>query len=289
MSTTATFIGFGEAGRAFAWSGAKAYDRKTAIAGARGEMLAAMAARGVASLADPAELGQEQAVLLLVTPDEALASAHAYGPLIAPGALWFDMNSVAPGTKRLAAETIEAAGGRYVDVAIMAPVEPLRRNVPLLLAGPHTAAAAAYLGALGFTDIAVAGPRIGDASAVKMVRSVFVKGLEAITAECLTAAARAGILDAVVASLSATAATPGWAEQADYDFGRMLSHGQRRAAEMEEAARMLEELGVEPAMTRGTILLQRRLGARTGEPPAGLAAKLAHALPRWNSVREPAA
>ena len=109
------------------------------------------------------------------------------------------------------------------------------------------------LAAIGFARIEVAGPNIGDAAAVKMIRSVMVKGIEALTAECILAANRAGVTDAVIASLDASTKARGWGERADYNFDRMLAHGTRRAAEMEEVARTLEDLGIAPAMTRATM------------------------------------
>ena len=213
--------------------------------------------------------------LSLVTADQALAAAQDDAALLEPGALWLDMNSVAPGTKRAAAAAIEAAGGRYADVAVMAPVLPARMAVPLLVAGPHAADALAALKVIGFTNIEIAGPKVGDASAIKMIRSVMIKGIEALTAECILAANRAGVADAVLASLDASWKTQGWAERADYNLDRMLAHGTRRAAEMEEVAKTLAELGLDPAMTRGTIARQRELGALGVGVPVGLAAKLA--------------
>lgn len=276
MFRNMTFIGFGEAGRALVVAGARAFDRKTDDPSARAEMVAAFAAAGVEGTAHAGTaLAGAGAVFSLVTADQALASAEQYGPLIEPGALWFDMNSVAPGTKRRAAAAIEAAGGRFVDVAIMAPVLPARRAVPLLTAGPHALVARSLLEDLEFSHVAAAGPEVGDASAIKMIRSVLVKGLEALSAECLLAAARAGVYEAVIASLDSTWRHESWEARADYNLDRMLAHGLRRAAEMQEAARTLEELGIDPVLTRGTIARQHALGALGLEPPTGLAAKLA--------------
>src|SRR3546814_1304716 len=103
------------------------------------------------------------------------------------------MKSVSPGTKRMTAAKIDGAGGRYVDVAIMAPVSPQALGVPLLLAVPHAPAVGDALAAAGFTNIDVAGARLGDASEGKMNRSVIVKGIEALTAEAMIAAERAGV------------------------------------------------------------------------------------------------
>lgn len=276
MLRTTAFVGFGEAGRAFAWAGARAFDRKAGNGSLRGEMLAAFASAGVDGAEDAGTaLVGASAVLALVTADQALAAAQDCAALLEPGALWFDMNSVAPGTKRLAAAAIEAVGGRYVDVAIMAPVLPARRAVPLLISGPHADVAAALLQEFGFPHVAVVGSRIGDASAIKMIRSVMVKGIEALTAECVLAAERAGVSDAVLASLDSTWKEQAWNARADYYLDRMLAHGLRRAAEMEEAAKTLELLGIDPAMTRATIVRQRELGALGIDPPVGLAAKLA--------------
>ena len=90
------------------------------------------------------------------------------------------------------AEVIEAAGGRYIDVAVMAPVHPKRNLVPLLISGPNARDAAPILEALPMALRVVEGP-VGRASSIKMVRSVMVKGLEALTAECVLAAVAAGV------------------------------------------------------------------------------------------------
>jgi 3-hydroxyisobutyrate dehydrogenase-like beta-hydroxyacid dehydrogenase len=251
-------IGFGEAGSSFAaagrWSGhAKGWD---ILPQRRQEM----AANGVECPADAAEaLADAEIVLSLVTADSALPAATEYAPLLPAGALWCDMNSVAPDTKRAAAKAVEAAGGRYVDVAVMAPVEK-QLDVPLLLAGVHADAAQPMLDALGFSKMQAVGDEVGRASAIKMIRSVMVKGLEALSHECAAAADAAGVFDEVMASLDASEKRIGWAERIAYNRERMETHGLRRAAEMEESAKTLQGLGVEPVMTRGTVLLQRRAG-----------------------------
>jgi 3-hydroxyisobutyrate dehydrogenase-like beta-hydroxyacid dehydrogenase len=264
MAVTLALIGYGEAGSTFAaaagWRGARGFDL---LAGRR----AAMAVAGVTSCDSPAEaLAGAQLVLSLVTADQALAAAEAYAPLLAPGALWCDMNSVAPVTKRAAARAIEAAGGRYVDVAAMAPVDPLRLAVPLLLAGAAADDALAALAAAGFTDLRVVGSEVGRASTIKMLRSVMVKGVEALTAEMMLAAEVAGVAKEVLASLDASDKAMPWAAKAAYNFERMATHGARRAAEMEESAKTLEALGVEPVMTCGTVRRQREMA---GKPAQG--------------------
>lgn len=279
MSDTC-FIGFGEAGRAFARRGDRAFDIKTLDQAEAAPKRREYVEAGVEGR-ESAEAALQDASLVIsvVTADRALAAARAAAPFVAPQAIWLDMNSVAPGTKRAAAAAIEARGGRYVDVAVMAPVFPARRAVPLLVSGPHRMAAIEALHTLGFARVDDGGDRVGDASAVKMIRSVLVKGIEALTAEAGFAAHRAGVADAVLASLDASWSDQSWAARTDYNLERMMTHGSRRAAEMEEVAATLCELGVAPTMTRAIAERQRDLGARGITAPAGLNAKLDALLP----------
>jgi len=262
MESLIALIGFGEAGSTFGQSagweaGAAAYD----ILPAR---RAAMEAAGVLVCATPeCALSDADLVISLVTADAALAAAKDYAALLKPGALWCDMNSVAPDTKRAAALAIEAAGGRYLDVAVLAPVNPARMNVPLLVSGAAADEAADALRAAGFANVRVVGSEVGRASAIKMIRSVMVKGIEALTAEMMLAANAAGVADEVLASLDASEKAQAWGSRAAYNLERMTTHGARRAAEMEESAKTLISLGVEPVMTSGTVQRQREM-AGTG-------------------------
>jgi len=264
MEHSVALIGFGEAGSTFARAGewrarACAFD----IDPAREP---AMRALGVDVAASAAEAtGRAALVLSLVTADQALAAAERYAAGLIPGALWCDMNSVAPETKRAAARAVTAVGARYVDVAVLAPVDGVQLAVPLLLAGPDAADAEAALHGLGFGNVGCAGAEVGRASAIKMIRSVMVKGIEALTEEMMQAAERAGVTAEVLASLDASERARPWAQRAGYNRERMATHGLRRAAEMAESARTLEALGVDPVMTRATILRQRA-AAEKGTP-----------------------
>lgn len=244
-------IGFGEAGEKFAraggWHGhSRGWDIKP-------ERRALMGAFGVATADDAAgALADADVAISLVTADAALVAAREYAPLLPAGAIWCDMNSVSPETKRTAAALVEAAGGHYVDAAVMAPVDA-QLAVPILLAGPQAEAARVLLGQLGFGNVRVIGAEVGRAAAIKLIRSVMVKGIEALSAECAAAAEAAGVLDEVIASLDASEKAAGWREKIAYNIGRMELHGLRRASEMRESAATLEGLGVEPVMTRSTV------------------------------------
>lgn len=257
-------IGFGEAGQAFArgWRGEQAalrihaFDVKTRGVDAA-EKRADYGRIGVDGCDGPE--GLRGVLFSLVTADQAEAAARAQAACIAPGALYFDGNSCAPDTKRRAAELIEAAGGRYVDMAIMAPVGGRDHRVPVLLSGPHAGAAQALCDQLGMRA-RMAGDVVGQASTVKMLRSVMVKGFEALCLESLLAAQAAGVAGEVIASLEES--HPGWAlnTRAGYNLERVTTHGPRRAAEMREVAATLAALGLDNGMSQATAAWQDLVG-----------------------------
>lgn len=278
-------VGFGEAAQAFCEgmgaerpAGLRAFDVKAAAgAPTRTEKLADFTRFNV----QPADTNRAAvegagAVFSLVTAAQSLAAAKTSAEAMTRGAFFLDGNSVSPQTKRTAAEAIEAAGGRYVDVAIMAPVRPALTAVPILVGGPHAEPAAAYLRAIGFSRVrTVAGP-VGRASAIKMIRSVMIKGIEALTAECLLAAVAAGVDQEVIASLDDGKGFDSWTARGDYNLDRMMVHGIRRAEEMREVVATLEELGIPPDMTRATVAWQTAIGeARLGPPPESYKSKVA--------------
>src|SRR5205085_1576528 len=156
---------------------------------------------------------------------------------------------------------------RYVDVAILAPIHPARHRTPLLLAGPHAKSVMPLLIDELEMQGVIAGEQVGAAAGLKMIRSVMVKGIEALTAECFLAAQRAGIVEEVAASLKNNYPALDWGKVVEYNLERMASHGVRRADEMEQVSETLRELGIAPLMTDSTVVRQRELGL-IGKQPA---------------------
>ena len=260
-------VGFGEAGQAFAsgWRESYAgriasYDIKVLDDASRQPLMERGAAASVeiAKSIDAALKGMP-AVFSLVTADQALAAARAAAPCLAKGAFWFDCNSCAPQTKIAAAEIIDGAGGVYVDAAVMAPVYPHRHRTPLLVSGSRAADAVAILQSLGMR-MSIAGDRIGQASSVKMIRSVMIKGLEALTAEAMLTAHRAGVVPLVLQSLQASDPGFDWKARSAYNLERMMVHGTRRAAEMEEVAKTVAAFGVPSRLSEAIARWQAEMG-----------------------------
>lgn len=262
-------LGYGEVGRILAEDlraqnlRVLAYDRKldasaataTAAQAADAAPLQAHAQQhGVELLASAAALAQQaDCIISAVTASQTVAAAQACAAGIGAKAAPFflDFNSASPGSKQAAAAAIDAAGGRYVEGAVMTSVPPYRIRVPLLLGGRHAPALQALLQPLGFAA-EVASERLGVASATKMCRSVMIKGLEAMVIESLTAARHYGVEDAVLASLQETFPGLDWQAQASYFFQRVIAHGRRRSEEMAESAHTVREAGLPAFSAQGT-------------------------------------
>ena len=213
-------------------------------------------------------------IISAVTAASSLEAARSVEPHLNGAPYYLDINSVSPGRKQATAKLL-GERARYVDVAVIAPIHPLRHKTPLLIAGPHAEAISPLLGELEMT-LRVVGADTGHAAAIKMIRSVMIKGIEALTAECFLAASRAGVLDDVTVSLKNNYPSLDWSKIAEYNLERMASHGERRAAEMEEFGRYLARARARSvdgrlhrqAPTRDGRARQGRQGARLARHPA---------------------
>lgn len=260
-----SFIGFGEAGQAIA-SGLREGGIEQIAAwdilfpqSAGAPLKAAAEKFGVRAAKSAADaVAETDMIISAVTAASSLEAARSVEPHIAGNPYYLDINSVSPGRKQ---DTVKLLADkvRYVDVAVIAPIHPKRHQTPLLIAGPHADAIAPLLGELEMKLTVVSGGT-GQAAAIKMIRSVMIKGMEALTLECFLAASHAGLLEEVTASLTNNYPTLDWTQIGDYNIERMASHGERRAAEMEESAATLRELGLEPLMVESTVKRQREMG-----------------------------
>ena len=261
-----SFIGFGEAGQAIA-SGLRETGIERIAAwdilfpapeGAR--LKAAGAAIGVRLATSAADAVRDtDMVISAVTAASSVDAARSVADHLSGNPYYLDINSVSPGRKQETARLLDGRA-RYVDVAVIAPIHPARHKTPLLIAGPHAEAVAPLLNEMEMKLSIVPG-ETGKAAAIKMIRSVMIKGMEALSLECFLAASRAGLLEEVTASLKNNYPTLDFTKIADYNIERMASHGERRAAEMEESAVTLRELGLDPLMVEATVARQREMGA----------------------------
>ena len=260
---SATLLGFGEAGSILSAALVKAGAQSVATFDVKFEeaegalMMARAEAVGAHAAPSPDDAAAGSDIIIAaVTASSSVEAARAAARYIRPDQFYLDINSVSPGKKREAARLIDDAGGRFVDVAVMAPVPPYGIRVPMAVGGKWGPAVAERLVPFGFR-IDVFEREIGYVSAMKMCRSVMIKGIESLVIEAMTAAHAYDVVDQVIPSLDEYFKGKDWRWQAEYMFGRVVEHGVRRAAEMREAARTVAEIGLEPVMTAATAERQQ--------------------------------
>ena len=245
-------LGLGEAGSLIA------RDLAAASVRVRGYDPAVAATGPVTGTGSEAEAARGAHVVLSVNSAKAAVDAFKAGLAgLGPGALWADLNTASPGTKRQLAGIAEEAGIPFADVAMMAPVPGRGLRVPMLASGTGAARYAGLLGPLGAAIEVLDGPA-GLAASKKLLRSVFYKGMAASIAEALDAARAAGDEEWLRGNIAAELTAAGEATLERIIDGTRR-HAVRRAAEMEAAADMLTELGVPPLMARASNAVHERL------------------------------
>jgi 3-hydroxyisobutyrate dehydrogenase-like beta-hydroxyacid dehydrogenase len=296
MTQRIAFIGFGEAGQTIsrgllgeAKPAIRAYDILFDDPANGGMLKGSAEALGVAIARDHADAVREaDLVFLAVTASSSLEAARSCLPGLRKGQLFLDINSVSPGRKIETAALLAPTGAAYVDVAVMAPVAPYLHKVPCLIGGPGASALAPRALALGM-KMELISAQVGQASAIKMFRSIVVKGLEALLLESMLAASEYKVEARVLASLEKTFPGIDWEKLSGYMIERVVSHGKRRAAEMREVAATLEGIGLEPIMAAASAARQQwladlgvkeRLGGNKTEDRAELIRAIREALGR---------
>jgi 3-hydroxyisobutyrate dehydrogenase-like beta-hydroxyacid dehydrogenase len=256
-------IGFGEVGRILAEDFLAAGIAVSGIWDTALDVPGSKASHNVADLTLDASSSATAAVkdaglvISAVTAARSVEAARSVADGLSEGCWVLDINSSAPTRKREAAAIVGAAGGRYVEAALMSPISPRRLESSFLLGGPHANAFARVAGSYGLNNVTVADEAVGRAAATKLCRSVIVKGLEALLTESLLAARYYGVERDVLDSLPNVLPLEDWDAIANYFISRPLEHGVRRAEEMEEAAVTVSEAGLNPWMASATAKEQR--------------------------------
>jgi len=265
-------IGFGEVGGIFghdfviAGYKVSAYDVLLTEEPSRAAMLAKAQRMGIRACDSLKEalLGSDL-IISAVTASSASHVGSLAVPFLRGGQIYLDINSVSPETKREIARTLGESPAAFVEAAVMAPVAPKRIQVPMLLGGALATSAAGLLQGIGM-NVKPISDQVGVASAIKMCRSIIIKGLEAITVESMFTARHYGAERLVLESLAATYPEMGWsATLPDYLISRVAEHGKRRAAEMREAAQAVADAGLEPITALATAQRQDWLAQAIAE------------------------
>jgi 3-hydroxyisobutyrate dehydrogenase-like beta-hydroxyacid dehydrogenase len=278
MTIRIGLVGLGEAGSAIAAglqeTGAAVvvgYDARLDVPAVR-DRAAGTGIRLVTSLSELA--AASDVILCLTHASTALSVAEAIGPYLRPEHIYSDWNSGGPQLKKDVAALVTSAGAKFVDGAVMAGVPKPRHQVPVLLSGSGAEELVTATTGLGMR-LEVIGDEPGQASAVKMLRSLLVKGLEALILECLLAARSYGAEERVLTSMNGSLPMGDWEELASYLTTRTYLHGRRRAEELGQVAATLRDVGVDPVVTSACeqrLLWLADLALPQGEqPPDGYA------------------
>lgn len=258
------FIGFGELGSRFARDFAARGDVDLAaydilFGTPAGERLVARAKEigAVVAESNAAACRRADVVISAVTADRAEAVASETAPHLAAGQIFLDVNSASPSTKRRASAVVDAAGASYVEAAVMGPVAGQGITVEILAGGAAAARTSELLNAHGMKLTAVA-TEIGRASAIKLCRSIMIKGIEALMVDCARATKHWGVEEPVYASLTRTFPGTDWFKLAADMSERVATHGVRRSAEMQEASEMLKEMGLDGSLAAAVADAQLR-------------------------------
>ena len=261
METGIAWIGFGEAAyhiskglRSQGFMNMKAYDRAKNDAN-RGEIIQKRSNEVGITLCDsPEEAVKEMKfVISLTSAKVAVAVAEEILPLMKEGQIFLDLNSTSPDTKQKISEVQRPTGVKICDVAVMGPVPLNGYRVPMLITGEGKQQFLEAMLPYGMRIESLDAP-IGGASAVKMIRSVFMKGFPQVMLECLLAAEYYGVTEKMFDSLEETIGGKTVRQLANQLFMPTVIHAERRAAEMKEVVSMLHSIGMGAQMSEAAYM-----------------------------------
>lgn len=193
-------------------------------------------------------------VLSLTTAAHALDAARSVVSALDARQVYADLNTAAPAVKRDVAAVVGASGAAFADVALLGPVPSRGVGTPTLASGAGAERFAELVRPLGM-PVEVVGGEPGDAAGLKLLRSVFMKGLAAAALESMDAARRRGADEWLRREIAEVIGEP----LLDRLLSGSVTHAARRREEMEAAAAYLEELGVEPRVSRAAAGWLERL------------------------------
>ena len=190
-----------------------------------------------------------EVVISCVTGVMAVSVADEAAPFLGPGHLYADVNTAAPRVKEEVASIVEPTGAAFVDAAMMGAIPTFLHRVPILASGSGAGRFKECMQPYGM-NIRLIGEKPGQASAIKMFRSIFMKGLLSLFLETLTATHRYGVDETVLGSIAESLDGVPFVETARLQMTKGAVNAERMAHEMEEVVATLEELGVPAGMSR---------------------------------------
>jgi 3-hydroxyisobutyrate dehydrogenase-like beta-hydroxyacid dehydrogenase len=196
-------------------------------------------------------------VLSTVTTNVAVAAAQNSAPFLRPETVYADMNSTSPSVKMRIAEII-GKKAIFVEGSILSAVGESGAKSVILVSGEQAASFASRMNELGLVNLKYFSPRIGEASQVKMLRSIFSKGVECLLLEMLLAARKAGLAEYLWNDIVELMTKHSFKAVAENWIRTHPLACERRYHEMGQVLETLSDLDIEPVMTQGTANFFKR-------------------------------
>jgi 3-hydroxyisobutyrate dehydrogenase and related beta-hydroxyacid dehydrogenases len=219
----------------------------------RGSFIKKHAESAKVTLLESAEaLAEKCEIILSVVPGAfALDAAKSVVGKLAPGKVLVDLSTSLPSVKKEIDQLVKEKGANFADGALMASLVQAHYKVPVLLAGSGSDQVIDALKPYGMVMTKIS-DNAGDAIAVKLVRSIYMKGIAALGAEMLEAANILKVDRLVLDSISGTMNGKPFEEMNNLLVIASAWHGARQVHEMEDVTKLLQDIGVEPTMSEAT-------------------------------------
>jgi 3-hydroxyisobutyrate dehydrogenase-like beta-hydroxyacid dehydrogenase len=196
-----------------------------------------------------------EVILGLIPSSHCIKVAWQVADLLKHGQIYCDLSASSPHMKREAGEMVNAEKGSYVDGSIMGSMLTYGFLVPIYLSGSKAESISLEMNSLGFQTRVISN-EVGTASAVKLLRSSFTKGIEALIIETFYTASLYKAEDIILETLSDTFDKETFHESVNRYLTSSVIHADRRVVEAESVIELLREKGVEPYMA---LASQKRL------------------------------
>ena len=211
-------------------------------------------------------LAEVDRVWLCVTGDLALPVCRDLLGQLRPGTVVVDLTTAAPGDKQTASALAAGQGVRYVDAVILGAIALTGAATALLAAGPDGEEAMREFVGFGAPVRLLPRAGAGDAAALKLLRTILTKGLEALAVECLVAAEKQGIRAELYDAMGDVDAV-GFTSFLDMLVRTHVQHSERRWHEAQRAEAQLTSLGLPAAMLSASQQVFARTTAFAAQNP----------------------
>ena len=196
-------------------------------------------------------VGEAEIIISCVTGSVALPVAEQAALFMQPHHLYVDVNTASPKTMEAAAAAVEASGASFADVAMLGAVPAFLHRVPCLASGNGAERFKAVMEPYGM-DITCVGTAAGQASAIKMFRSVFMKGILALLMEMLSGTHRYQVDELVLDSIAKTMEKNSFLETARLQMAKGVINAERMSQEMEAVIETYAEMELPSVMASAT-------------------------------------